>query len=71
MRYVELRAHLYRVIAVVKVRDALIASTFHKFTITNTGIVIDEDASVAEQILAEAVHQTALSRFRVRPGHGG
>ena len=71
MRYVELRAHLYRVIAVVKVRDALIASTFHKFTITNTGIVIDENASVAEQILAEAVHQTALSRFRVRPGHGG
>ena len=36
-----------------------------------SGIVIDEDASVAEQILAEAVHQTALSRFRVRPGHGG
>jgi circadian clock protein KaiC len=71
MRYVELRAHLHRVIAVVKVRDALVDSTFHKFTITNAGIVIDEDASVAEQILAEAAHQTELSRFRMRPRHGG
>ena len=66
MRYVELRAHLHRVIAVMKVRNALIDSTFHKFRITSTGIVIDDDASEAEQILAEAAQQTGLSRFGIR-----
>src|SRR4051812_42919527 len=71
MRYVELRAHLHRVIAVLKVRNALIDSAFHKFTITNTGIVIDEDASAAEKILAEAAGQAELSRFRMRAGRGG
>jgi len=68
---VELRAHLHRVVAVVKVRDALIDSTFHRFMITNAGIVIDEDASAAEQILAEAAQQTELSRFRMRTGRTG
>jgi circadian clock protein KaiC len=71
MRYVELRAHLHRVIVVAKVRNALIDSTFHKFTITNTGIAIDEDASAAEQILAEAAQQTELSRFRSRARRSG
>jgi circadian clock protein KaiC len=71
MRYVELRAHLHRVIAVVKVRNSLIESAFHKFTITNTGIVIDENASAAEQILAEATQQTELSRFSIRAGRNG
>ena len=72
MRYVELRAHLHRVIAVVKVRNALIDSAFHKFTITNTGIVIDEDASEAEQILAEAAQQTAIIPFpNARQGIAG
>jgi len=71
MRYVELRAHRHRVIAVVKVRDALVDSTFHKFTITNAGIVIDEDTSAAEQILAEAAQQTELSRFQMRAGRSG
>jgi circadian clock protein KaiC len=71
MRYVELRAHLHRVIAVLKVRNALIDSAFHKFAIASTGIVIDEDASAAEQILAEAARQDELSRFRMRAGRGG
>ena len=71
MRYVELRAHLHRVIAVVKVRDSQIDSAFHKFTITSAGIVIDEDASGAEQILAQATQQTALSRFGSRAGLSG
>ena len=39
--------------------------------ITNTGIVIDENASAAEQILAEAAQQNELSRFGMPPGAGG
>jgi hypothetical protein len=30
---------------------------FHRFTITDTGITIDEDGSAAEEILAEAAQQ--------------
>ena len=37
MRYVELRSQLYRMISVLKVRDAEINSALHKFTITRMG----------------------------------
>ena len=37
----------------------------------NAGIVIDQDASAAEQILAEAAQQTEFSRFRMRAGRSG
>jgi len=57
MRYVELRAHLHRVLAVLKVRDSIIDPAFHRFTITGTGITIEEGADGAEQILAEAAQQ--------------
>jgi len=57
MRYVELRAHLHRVFAVLKVRDSIIDPAFHRFTITGTGITIEEGADGAEQILAEAAQQ--------------
>jgi len=57
MRYVELRAHLHRVVAVLKVRDALIDPGFHRFTITGEGIAIEDDSSGAEKILAEAAGQ--------------
>jgi circadian clock protein KaiC len=60
MRYVELRAQLHRVLAVLKVRDSLIDPAFHRFTITGTGISIEEEASGAEQILAEAAQQNHL-----------
>jgi circadian clock protein KaiC len=57
MRFVELRAHLHRVIAVLKVRDSLIDPAFHRFTITGEGIAIEDDASGAENVLADAVQQ--------------
>jgi circadian clock protein KaiC len=53
-RYVEVRARIHRVIAVLKVRDSLIDPTLHRFTITGKGIVIEEDAAGAENVLAEA-----------------
>jgi hypothetical protein len=49
---------------VLKVRDSLIDPTFHGFTITGTGITIDEEASGAEKILAEAAQQTGLGILR-------
>lgn len=54
MRYVELRSELHRMISVLKVRDAEINSALHKFTITQSGLVIDSDPSSAEAILAQA-----------------
>jgi circadian clock protein KaiC len=68
MRYVELRAHLHRVIAVLKVRDSLIHSAFHRFIITNSGITIDEDASEAERILAEAAQHNYPGSRVLRTG---
>jgi hypothetical protein len=53
--------------AVLKVRDALIDAAFHRFTITGQGIAIEEDASGAEKILAEAAQQ---NHSAPRPGHG-
>ena len=57
MRYVEVRAHLYRVVAVLKVRDSLIDPAFHRFTITGAGITIESDSAGAEEILSEAAQQ--------------
>jgi circadian clock protein KaiC len=57
MRYVELRSQLHRMISVLKVRDAEINSALHKFTITQSGLVIDGDPSRAEAILAQAAGQ--------------
>jgi circadian clock protein KaiC len=71
MRYVELRAHLHRVIAVLKVRDSLIDPAFHRFIITSTGITVDEDASEAERILAEAVQQNYPGSRLSRTGRAG
>jgi len=70
MRYVELRAHLYRVLAVLKVRDSIIDPAFHRFTITGTGIRIEEDAAGAEQILSEAVQQTHFRGLSRAPRGG-
>jgi circadian clock protein KaiC len=73
MRYVELRAHLYRVLAVLKVRDSIIDPAFHRFTITGRGITIEEGADGAEQILTEAAQQNhfrGLSRT-LRGGRSG
>lgn len=67
-RYVEVRAHVHRVIAVLKVRDALIDQSFHRFTITAEGVAIDEAASEAEKILAEAAR---LTRLMPPPQRGG
>jgi circadian clock protein KaiC len=71
MRYVELRAHLHRVIAVLKVRNSLINPAFHRFTITSAGITVDEDASEAERILAEAVQQNYPGSRVSRTGRTG
>jgi circadian clock protein KaiC len=71
MRYVELRAQLHRVLAVLKVRDSLIDPAFHRFTMTGTGITIDEEASAAEQILAEAAQQNNSSLGLIRTGRSG
>jgi len=72
MRYVELRAQLHRVMAVLKVRDSLIDPAFHRFTMTGRGITIDEEASAAEQILAEAAQQNNFSSLgTIRTGRAG
>src|ERR1051325_8568149 len=60
MRYVELRAHLHRVLAVLKVRDSIIDPAFHRFTITGNGITIEEGADGAEQILTEPDKQNTF-----------
>lgn len=70
MRYVELRAHLYRVLTVLKVRDSIIDPAFHRFTITGKGITIEEDAAGAEQILSEAVQQNQLRGVSKAPRGG-
>ena len=54
MRYVELRAQLYRMISVLKVRDAQIDCALRQFTITSKGIVIEPDSTAAEQIITQA-----------------
>jgi circadian clock protein KaiC len=56
-RYVELRSQLYRMISVLKVRDAEINSALHEFTVGQGGIVIAPDSASAENILAEATRQ--------------
>jgi circadian clock protein KaiC len=56
-RYVERRSRLYRMISVLKVRDAEINSALHEFTIGRRGIVIAPDSASAENILAEAGSQ--------------
>jgi circadian clock protein KaiC len=71
MRYVELRAHLHRVIAVLKVRDSLIDPAFHRFIITSAGITVDEDASEAERILAEAIQHNYPGSRVSRTGRTG
>jgi circadian clock protein KaiC len=63
MRYVELRAHLHRVIAVLKARDSLTDSAFHRFTITDKGIAIETGSAGAERILAGAI---GVDRVRPR-----
>ena len=65
MRYVELRAHRtgYCGGEGPERTDQLY---FSQFRITSTGIVIDDDSSEAEQILAEADNKPGASRFGIR-----
>jgi circadian clock protein KaiC len=57
MRYVELRSQLHRLVSVLKVRDSEVNTALHRFTTTKEGIVIDQDSTAAEQILAQATMQ--------------
>jgi circadian clock protein KaiC len=58
MRYVELRSQLHRMISVLKVRDAAIDCALHRFTISGSGIVIDQDSAAAEEILAQVTRKS-------------
>jgi circadian clock protein KaiC len=53
MRYVELRARMHRLIAVLKTRDSPSDGAQHEFAITDKGIAIDETPARAEALLAE------------------
>lgn len=62
MRYVELRSTLHRMASVMKARVSAIDPQLRRFVITGSGIVVDEDATAAEAILAE------IQPPRGRPG---
>ena len=56
LRYVELRAQLYRLLSILKVRERGYDSTLHEFTITDHGLEVAATAESAEAILSGVGH---------------
>ncbi len=53
LRFVEQRSRLYRLISVLKVRDSDFDPTLYQFTLTRTGMEIEESSDSAEEILSD------------------
>jgi circadian clock protein KaiC len=51
LRHVELRAHLFRLISILKVRDHAYDGAIREFRITNRGLLVADTFESAEQIL--------------------
>lgn len=56
LRHVELSAHLYRLISIVKIRDSDYDSGIREFRITGEGIVVADTFQSAERILSGIAH---------------
>ena len=52
LRYIELRSRLYRLISILKVRDANFDPLLHQFVLTNNGLAIEGSNVSAEEIMA-------------------
>lgn len=63
LRYVELNAHLYRLISIMKMRDTGYDTALREFTITDQGIAVEATFESAEAVL------TGIAR-QARPGSG-
>jgi len=56
LRYIELRSQLYRLISILKVRDANFDPLLHQFVLTNDGLAIEGSNATAEGIMASFSH---------------
>ncbi len=52
LRYIELRSRLYRLISILKVRDADFDPLLHQFVLTDNGLAIEGTNATAEGIMA-------------------
>jgi circadian clock protein KaiC len=52
LRFVEVRSRLYRLISILKVRNSSFDPSLHEYTITNSGLIINETPDSAEAILS-------------------
>lgn len=69
LRHVELRARLYRLISIIKLRDSDYEPTIREFRITDHGIVVADTFKSAERILGGVAHVTTPAP-RPRPRSG-
>ncbi len=67
LRYIEVRAHLYRLISILKVRDSDFDPSLHQFTLTSGGPLIEDNIEGAEAILARLERQAG----NALPSNGG
>jgi circadian clock protein KaiC len=72
LRHVEMNAHLYRVVSVVKLRDSDYDGAIREFRITDNGIAIADSFSTADQVLSGLArsHRPADSTRKDRPRGG-
>lgn len=53
LRFVEVRSSLYRLLSILKVRNSNFNPSLHEYTITNSGLVINDTYETAETILSQ------------------
>jgi circadian clock protein KaiC len=74
LRFIELRAQLYRLISILKVRDSNFDPSLHEFTVGAEGLAIRESDESAEAIMANLARnmQRVSSAAQMPPrSHGG
>jgi circadian clock protein KaiC len=69
LRYVELHAHLHRMISILKVRESSYDSSLREFSISEQGIDVAETFESAEAILSGYARTPPVAPPR-KGGHG-
>jgi circadian clock protein KaiC len=70
MRYVEIQSRLFRLISLFKVREGAFDPTIRKFTITDSGIVVEEPFEGAEAVLSGMARELAVRASLFTTGSG-
>jgi len=63
MQYVERQAELHRLISVLKLRDSDFDNSIHEFSVTQSGLRINETNATAVDLLRSNDHDGATNRF--------